>query len=244
MKKTWFLLLALVVSGTLVQAEMKCAPGKCGGGMMEAAPKKMMQPFQSVAPSKAVLLQKGDAKAFCPNCGMNLAMFYKTSHAATVGGETKQYCSLHCLAEDIQKGLNPADVKVVDVTGLTFIDADKAFYVVGSAKPATMSMVSKYAFADKAAAETFAKENGGEVMDFQGALQKAQDEFAKDSSMVAGKQEKMAQMGKMIYEKQCQKTDKTFASTAQAKAYVEQNNLCEGLDGKALQAVGLYLGSR
>ena len=37
-------------------------------------------------------------------------------------------------------------------------------------------------------------------------------------------------------QKQCQKTDKTFASTAQAKAYVEQNSLCEGLDGKALQA--------
>jgi len=94
--------------------------------MQELRPKKMMKMFQSVSPSEATLLQKGDAKVFYPNCGMNLPMYYKTNHAATINGEVKQYCSIHCLAEDIQRGLKPTEIKVVDVTSLKFIDAKKA----------------------------------------------------------------------------------------------------------------------
>ncbi len=69
------------------QAEMKCAPGKCGAAMKETAkPKKMMKMFQAVPKGKATLLQEGKAKAFCPECGMTLPMFYKTNHVATVNG--------------------------------------------------------------------------------------------------------------------------------------------------------------
>ncbi|MFT7823514.1 MAG: nitrous oxide reductase accessory protein NosL [Sulfurimonas sp.] len=244
MKKVLLVLVAVVGMVSFSQAEMKCGAGKCGGKAPAQQPKKMMKMFQSVDASEATLLQKGDAKAFCPNCGMTLPMYYKTNHVATVNGKVKQYCSMHCLAEDMEKGLNPTDIKVVDVSSLKFIDAKKAHYVVGSKKKGTMTMVSKYAFANEADAKAFAKANGGKRMTFGAALQKAKKGFKKESSMIGKKQDKMRAMGKKLYAGKCQKTDKKFASTAEAKAFVISNKLCEGLNPKQLHAVGLYLGNR
>lgn len=222
----------------------KCAAGKCGGKMVGEKPKKMMKMFQSVSASDATLLQDGDAKAFCPNCGMTLPMYYRTNHAATVNGKVKQYCSIHCLAEDMEKGLKPMDIKVVDAHTLKFIDAKTAHYVVGSSKKGTMTMESKYAFANEADAIAFVKANGGQRMTFGAALQSAQKGFKKDCAMVGKKQDMMREMGEKLYAEKCQKTDKTFTSTADAKAFVTSSSLCEGLTPKELQAVGLYLGSR
>ncbi len=231
------ILLALLALGTMMSfsyAEMSQA-GK---------PKKMMKMFQSVPKGKATLLQEGKAKAFCPECGMALPMFYKTNHAAHVDGKVKQYCSIHCLVEDMNKGSKVTDIQVVDTNSLKFIDATKAFYVVGSSKKGTMTMVSKYAFSTKADADAFVEGNGGRITDFKGALEAAKADFEKDSKMIAKKQAMMAKKGEMIYGKMCQKTDKKFTSTAEAKAFVINNKLCKGLNGKQLQAVGLYLKNR
>ncbi len=250
MKKMLVMLLALGTIVSFSQAEMKCAPGKCGAAMQKGMKKggmqgkKMMKMFQSVPKEKATLLQEGEAKMFCPECGMTLPMFYKTNHAAHVDGKTKQYCSIHCVVEDMQKGSKLEGIQVVDTNSLKFIDAAKASYVVGSSKKGTMSAVSKYAFANKADAEAFAKANGGKVTDFNGALEAAKADFAKDSQMIAKKQTMMAKKGEMMYSKMCQKTDKKFTSTAQAKAFIMSNHLCRGLNGKQMQAVGLYLKNR
>ena len=198
--------------------------------------------FQTVPASKAQLLQKGAQKKFCNVCGMNLVMFYKTNCAAVVDGKEKQYCSLHCLVEDKEKNhVNPQHIKVVAVDSLKFIDADKAYFVVGSSKKGTMSMVSKYAFSTLQAASKFAAKFGGVVTDFNGALEAAKKDFSKDSHMIGKKQQKMAHMGSMIYAKKCKKIDKTFDSVAQAKAFVVSEKVCRDLNSKELQAVGLYL---
>ncbi len=204
-------------------------------------PKKMMKMFQMVPADKATILQDGKAKMFCPECGMTLPMFYKTNHAAIVDGKVKQYCSIHCVVEDTKKGSKLSDIKVVDVKSLKFIDASKAFYVVGSDKKGTMSMVSKYAFASKVDADAFAKENGGKVVDYQGAYKAAASDFDKDAAMISKKQDMMTKKGEMIYGKMCQKTDKKFASTAEAKAFIAESKLCKDLNPKQQQAVGLYL---
>jgi len=231
MKKLFMILTVFLVAVTL-QADM---------------PQKMMKHkmFQSVPMDKATILQTGDAKMFCPLCGMTLPMFYKTNHVAEVDGKVKQYCSLHCLVED--KEVNHKDVKnikVVAVDTLKFIPVEKATYVVGSDVKGTMSMTSKYAFSTKEAAEAFAKEHGGKVMDFNGAYEVAKQDFQKDSMMISKKQTMMAQKGEMIYKKMCQPTDEKFDSPAAAKAYVVKNGLCKGLNGKQLQAVGLFLSRR
>lgn len=251
MQKVLLALLMLGAMVTLSNAQMQCGAGKCGAAMKSSdsvklsdKPKKMMKLYQSVPKEKAILLQKGDAKAFCPECGMNLPMFYKTNYAATVEGKVKQYCSLHCVVADIAKGSKLEDIKVVDNTSLKFIDASKAYFVVGSSKKGTMTMVSKYAFVSKVDAERFAKENGGEVLNFATTLKRAKANEAKESAMVAKKQAMMAKKGAMLYSKMCQKTDEKFATVADAKAFITSQKLCKDLNGKKLQAVGLYLKNR
>ncbi len=140
--------------------------------------KMMRHMFQSVPVQKAQILQQGQNKTSCAICGMNLPMFYKTNHVAEVDGKVKQYCSIHCLAED--KVLNHKkvqNIKVVDVKSLRFIPVEKATYVVGSDVRGTMSRVSKYAFANRADAEAFAKKHGGKITDFQGAFAEAAKEL-------------------------------------------------------------------
>ena len=201
--------------------------------------------FQTVPASKAKLLQTGEQKQFCNVCGMNLVMFYKTNYAVSVNGKEKQYCSLHCLVEDRDENhANPQDIKVVAADTLKFIDAKKAYFVVGSSKKGTMSMVSKYAFSSLNAASKFAAKFGGEVTDFNAAIEAAKEDFPKDSHMIGKKQHKMSQMGAIIYEKKCTKIDKTFDSVAKAKAFVVSKKVCKDLNPKELQAVGLYLRNR
>ena len=124
--------------------------------------------FQTVSVKQAKLVQKGKNKKSCVICGMNLQTFYKTSHAAeTKKGTKRQYCSLHCVVHDNE--INKTDLvnlKVVDTNSLKFISVYKAFYVVGSSKPATMSRTSKYAFSKKSKAKAFAKKFGGKVLNF------------------------------------------------------------------------------
>ena len=215
------------------------------GNMNEGKAKKHMKMFQSVPMSKAVILQDGKAKMYCASCGMTLPMFYRTNHAATVNGHTKQYCSIHCLSEDKMKnGADVKDIKVVDNKTLKFIDVNSAFYVVGSSKKGTMTMKSKYAFAKKKDAQKFADKFGGDVMDFEGANKVALKGLDKEIAMISKKQAKMAKKGEMMYNKMCKKTDLKFASTAEAKAFVKSSKICGDMKGKKLQAVGIYLGRR
>jgi len=206
--------------------------------------KKMPTRFQSVKMDQAQLLQSGDQKIFCPSCGMNLPMFYKTNHAADVEGKTEQFCSIHCLAETMKSGKKVSNIRVVDNASLKFMDANTAWYVVGSNKPGTMSAVSKYAFANKADAQAFAQANGGKVMDFKSTLALVEQGLDKESSMIHQKQSKMAKKGQEMYQKLCQPIEQKFTSVAEAKAYISSHQSCGELKGKQLQAIGLYLVGR
>ena len=140
----------------------------------------MHKMFQSVAKKDAVLLQKGQNRAHCSVCGMNLVMFYKTSHAATdMNGTIHQYCSLHCLADALRHGAELENPMVIDVKTLKFIPVTEAFYVVGSDVPGTMSRVSKYAFKNLDDAKAFQKKHGGKIVDFYSAWQEAKKDFKK-----------------------------------------------------------------
>ncbi|EDZ62059.1 hypothetical protein SMGD1_0038 [Sulfurimonas gotlandica GD1] len=228
----------ILVLSTLVFAGMGEPKGDAQGN-------NQMEMFQSVDMNKVTIMQGGKAKMFCPACGMNLPMFYKTNHAANNGEHVEQYCSLHCLVETNMKNKGILkDIIVVDVTTLEFIDARTASYVVGSSKKGTMSMVSKYAFAKKEDAQDFAKKFGGKVENFDETYKIASNSMEKEMKMIAEKQAMMAQKGEMMYNKMCKKTDLKFKSTAEAKAYIQSNKLCGDMSGKKLQAVGIYLGRR
>ena len=203
--------------------------------------------FSKMASGKPTLVQDGEAKKWCPVCGMNLKMFYKTSHTAKLkDGKKRQYCSLRCLAVDSHEhNLSLSDVQVVDVNSEKLIDANKAFYVLNSKIKGTMSKVSKLAFATKKEAETFAKKMGGEVVDFKTVLEKANASLKSDIAMVmTKKQKKMYPMGKKLFEKKCQPTINPMAykEINQLKsALASDDTLCKPLKEKQLQAVALYL---
>jgi predicted RNA-binding Zn-ribbon protein involved in translation (DUF1610 family) len=240
MRKLFVVIVALASLIGMAQAE---GMGQMKKGM--SGGKKMPKNYRMVPMAKAQILQEGSTKMFCPKCGMTLPMFYRTNHAAKVDGKMEQFCSMYCLIEEINGGKKVTDVQVVDNTTLKFIPAAKAFYVVGSSKPATMAKkVSKYAFGTEQAAKDFAAKFGGEVMRYDAALALAKKDFEGDTAAKKMRQVKAAKKGEMIYKKKCQSTDKKFATAGEAKAFVKANKLCGGLKGKPLQAVGLYLKSR
>jgi len=202
---------------------------------------KMMKMFQTVLDGKIV--QTGKAKAYCPICGMTLKMFYKTNHTATdEHNHTKQFCSIHCLADTINNdNAKLSNLKVVDTLSNEFIDSKSAFFVVGSSKKGTMSMVSKYAFKFNEDAQKFAKNFGGEVVGFQKAYKMASDELPKDNIMIEKKRAMATKHGEKLYNKICKKTDKNFNSIPEAKTYIVDNNLCGDIRGKKLQMIAIYL---
>jgi len=140
-------------------------------------PKVMKKIFQSVDSDKAILVQDGKDKLYCARCGMNLVIFYKTSHIALSENKKFQYCSIHCLADHLRDGGELRNPEVVDVSSLKFIPVLDAYYVVGSDVPGTMTKVSKYAFFSIDDAKAFQAKHGGVIMDFYGALEEAKKDF-------------------------------------------------------------------
>jgi copper chaperone NosL len=199
------------------------------------------QMFQTVPEDQATLLQEGPGHLYCPNCGMHLVKFYRTGHALKLDdGSWRQYCSLHCLAEAQPESMSQA--QVVDQSSLGFIPVSNAFYVVGSDAPGTMTMQSKYAFADEDHARLFQKEHGGQIMSFAKAASLASGALEKENQGIARKRAKMASKGQAIFEKMCEAGElPAFTTIAEAKTYLHANELCQGLDDGQLQAVALYL---
>lgn len=229
-KSLWFLASVLVFSG-------------CMGSGSNTEAKKMPTRFQSVPMEQAQLLQEGKSKMFCGVCGMTLPVFYKTNHAADVHGHTEQFCSIHCMTKTMNNNVDVKSPQVVNNETLKFMDATKAWYVVGSKKAGTMSAVSKYAFEHKEKAEAFKKEFGGEVMNYDATLTLVKKGLESDSGKIAKKQSMMIKKGEEMYSKLCKPTEQKFDSIAAAKSYLKAGS-CGDLNGKQLQAIGLYLNSK
>ncbi|MEA2017701.1 MAG: nitrous oxide reductase accessory protein NosL [Campylobacterota bacterium] len=206
--------------------------------------KKMKNP-RAVPMAKATILQDGKNKMYCPVCGMTLPMFYKTNHAASHNGKNHQYCSIVCAVEDAVVNNKKLDnFKVVDNSTLKFINSKDAYFVVGSKMPGTMSVVSKYAFGTKEAANKLVAKKGGKVMRFDALYALVEKSQAKDMKATKMRQAKAIKKGGMMYKKMCKKTDKKFASTADAKSFLIKSGICGKIKGKKHQAIALYLNSR
>jgi copper chaperone NosL len=207
--------------------------------------------FQSVKPSQAEIIQSNKSKLYCTNCGMNLSKFYKTNHAVKLqNGKIIQYCSLYCMVEQLEitnlKGQKDSlkKVMVIDVDSLKFIDAKKAFYVVGSSKKGTMSGISKYAFKKQNSAKKFANKYGGDVVSFEKAYEVALRDFAKDTAFVYNKRSsKMYKMGKKLFNSKCDKKKIALIDVhtiGDFKEELKRTNSCGKINDKKLQAISLF----
>jgi copper chaperone NosL len=126
----------------------------------------------------------------CGYCGMDRGRFGHTRMLITYeDGSSAGVCSLHCAAVELAANLSkvPRTIQVGDAASRKLIDAEKAAWVVGGARPGVMTIRGKWAFESRDAAQAFARENGGDLATFEEALQAAYQDLYADLQMLRGK---------------------------------------------------------
>jgi copper chaperone NosL len=126
----------------------------------------------------------------CRYCGMDRERFASSRMLVEYeDGSKLAACSLHCVAVDLagQYDKVPVAIRVGDLETQALVDAEKATWVVGGAKPGVMSRRGKWAFADRPRAEAFAKANGGTVVGFEDAMRAAYEDMYEDGRMIREK---------------------------------------------------------
>lgn len=157
----------------------------------------------AAAPLTAALAQE-DVKASpsCRHCGMDREKFASSRMVVRYDdGSSAGTCSIHCAAIELVTTLDkaPVSLEVADMGSKALVDAEKAVWVLGGSKPGVMTKRAKWAFADKAAAEAFAKEVGGTLVTFEEALKAAYEDLYLDTRMIREKRKMMRQ--KMMEQK-------------------------------------------
>jgi nitrous oxide reductase accessory protein NosL len=134
----------------------------------------------------------------CVHCGMDRERFASSRMLVVYEDGTKVgLCSLHCAAVELAVVLDksPTQLLVADQGTKALVDAEKASWVIGGAAPGVMTKRAKWAFAERAAAEAFAKANGGQVAGFDDAMQAAYADLYQDSKMIREKRKAMRSKG-------------------------------------------------
>jgi nitrous oxide reductase accessory protein NosL len=116
----------------------------------------------------------------CYNCGMNRNAFARTRCEFTTSKGTLYTCSIYCVVVmGMKLKETPRNIRVADYLHPDkMVEAEKAFFVVGSTARGTMSAVSKIAFEEKQAAALFAERYGGRLAGFKDALDAARSEVS------------------------------------------------------------------
>ena len=123
----------------------------------------------------------------CKYCGMDRNMFGHSRMLVVYDdGSELGACSLHCVAVDMAVHIDkfPKTIQVGDFNTKQLIDAEKAVWVLGGDKPGVMTKRAKWAFADKAAAESYIKANGGQLADFEAVIKAAYEDMYADTKMI------------------------------------------------------------
>lgn len=134
-------------------------------------------------------LPQGDLERHpsCPYCGMDRRQFAHSRVYIEYGDEsTFGACSLHCAAIELAVNIDktPKIIRVGDYNARALIDADKAFWVLGGAKPGVMTKRAKWAFEKREDAERFVEEYGGGINTFDEAMKAAYEDMYSDTKMI------------------------------------------------------------
>lgn len=127
----------------------------------------------------------------CPYCGMDRTQWHHSRHLVHYDdGVADGTCSIHCLAVSLALNLDrgPKAIYAADFGApgepKPMVNVDKATYLVGSKLKGTMTANSKMAFASADAARAARANNGGELGNFDAALEAAYLGMAKDTAMI------------------------------------------------------------
>ena len=145
--------------------------------------------FLCLSLSAAIVLatDKVEAPEFCKYCGMDRTKFAHSRILVEYDNSTAAgTCSLHCLAVELANSIDksPKSIKVGDYGSKQLIDAESATWVLGGDKQGVMSSRAKWAFASKADAEAFIRENKGTAVNFEDAIKAAYEDMYKDTKMI------------------------------------------------------------
>ena len=135
--------------------------------------------------------------ASCKYCGMDRQKFAQSRMLIEYpDGSSTGLCSLHCAALDLANQLDkmPAAIKVGDYNSKALIDAEVATWVLGGKVKGVMTGRAKWAFASKDDAKKFVAENGGEVVDFEAAINAAYQDMYQDTRMIRQRRQEMKKM--------------------------------------------------
>lgn len=117
------------------------------------------------------------SRRFCENCGMDRKEFgYARMLLRFADGSQVGNCSVHCAVVELEKRKRQKlrEILVADRDSRELVEAAGAVWVMGGGKRGVMTRRPKWAFARRSAAETFVKQHGGTVVDWQTALRAAQ----------------------------------------------------------------------
>ena len=132
----------------------------------------------------------------CRHCGMDREKFATSRMVVNYeDGSSAGTCSIRCTAVELATTLDkaPRSIQVADLPTKQLIDAEKASWVVVAGKPGVMTRHGKWAFADRAAAEAYARANGGAVVSFEEAMKAAYGDLYQDDVMLREKRKMMRQ---------------------------------------------------
>jgi copper chaperone NosL len=129
---------------------------------------------------------KIEAPDSCIQCGMNRTKFAHSRMVVTyTDGSSTGTCSINCVVTDMKATKKEiTSFQVADYNTKKLIDAKTATWVIGGTKKGVMTKTAKWAFAEKADAETFIKANGGNLAGFDETLKAAErDETERTKSI-------------------------------------------------------------
>ena len=135
-----------------------------------------------------------DRHRSCSYCGMDRAKF---AHSRVLieydDGTQMGACSIHCAAVDMAVNIDktPVSIQVGDFNTKELIDAEPAVWVIGGDRMGVMTKRAKWSFADKAGAEAFIKEHGGQLADFETAAKASYEDMYHDTRMIREKRKMM-----------------------------------------------------
>ncbi len=133
----------------------------------------------------------------CKYCGMDREQFaYSRFLIEYDDGGSFGACSIHCAAVDLATNIDksPNSLQVGDYGTKKLIDAESATWVIGGNKPGVMTKRAKWAFENKADADNYVKEYGGEVATFERAMEATYEDMYADTKMIREKR-KMKRAG-------------------------------------------------
>lgn len=130
----------------------------------------------------------------CSYCGMKRQMFPHSRMLITYSDHSQvSTCSIHCTAVEFSNQIDKMvkKVEVGDYDTKNLIDARTAVWVMGGDIPGVMTKRPKWAFADEAGARAFVAGHGGEMVDFDRAMQATFEDMYKDTEMIRKKRSSM-----------------------------------------------------